>query len=77
VAEFLSPRWAIGFRSHQARINGWLELIDSPENDFGGLAAIRPALRQFSVVSGPESAGMALCALALPMNIKHAKFKQS
>jgi hypothetical protein len=48
-----------------------------PENDCGRLAAIRPALRQFSVVSGPECAGMTLRVLALPMNIEHAKFKQS
>jgi hypothetical protein len=44
-AEFLS-RDAIGIRSPQSQHrDGWLKHIDLTENDFGRLAAIRPALR--------------------------------
>jgi len=44
-AEFLS-RDAIGIRSPQKPASdGWLKHIDLRENEFGRLAAIRPALR--------------------------------
>jgi hypothetical protein len=50
----------LGF-SPQAGTN-WVvsNTIDLPENDFGLLAAIGPALRQFSMASGMERGPMTL-----------------